>query len=229
MKKYLLKILDFFFPRICYSCEIAGTYLCDLCEKKNIQFLSVQNCHVCKKEVYLQGLVHRNCKQETYLDGVVVALKYNKFIEHLLTEFKYEFITDIKILLCRYLAISFRKFYAQIKKDFVITYVPLHKKRELWRGYNQTEVLAKFTADNAGLVVEPLLNKSRETKTQVGLHKRERKLNVHDSFEVTVSEKPERVVIVDDVMTTGSTLEECAKTLKMSGVKEVYGLVIARG
>ncbi len=194
-----------------------------------MKFLSVQNCHVCKKEVYLRGLVHKNCKEETNLDGVVVALKYNKFLEKLITDFKYEFLTDIKILLCRYLAISFRKFFAQVKKDFVITYVPLHKKRELWRGFNQTEVLASFIAKNAGFNVERLLMKSRETRTQVGLNRFKRRQNIQDSFVPLSSTLPKCVVIVDDVMTTGATLEECAKVLKQNGVEEVYGLVIARG
>jgi ComF family protein len=103
--------------------------------------------------------------------------------------------------------------------------VPLHPLREYRRGFNQ----ARELAIHLGPPVAPLLRRMRHTRSQIDLPKHERYLNVHGAF--ALSGKPEGlsvVVLVDDVSTTGATLESCAQELKAAGVREVRALTAAR-
>jgi ComF family protein len=108
--------------------------------------------------------------------------------------------------------------------------VPLHAKRERERGFNQADDLAR----GLGLPVIPLLRRVRSTKPQVDLPAKARRLNVEGAFEVIdLSGRPEGrrlqvLVIVDDVMTTGATLEACACVLREAGAREVRALTAAR-
>ncbi len=223
----LEQLLSIFFPATCYNCGEVGDYLCKLCHPQKIFYKNFHVCHVCKKRVEKEIFIHENCRKKTYLDGVIVALKYDKFIEHLIADFKYEFIKDLKFLLSSFLKIGFEKF--PLKKNFVVTFVPLHPKRKRWRGYNQAEELAKIFAKETGKEVYELLERKKFSRTQVGLKRKERLENIKEVFIFKGDFIPKRVLIIDDVMTTGATLEESAKALKESGVGEVYGLVITRG
>ena len=109
----------------------------------------------------------------------------------------------------------------------VVVPVPLHPRRERSRGFNQADDLARAL----GLPVRPLLRRIRYTTSQIELPKDERQRNVHDAF--ALSDKPEGlspqvVVLVDDVSTTGATLEACASVLKAAGAQEVRALTAAR-
>ena len=220
--------LSIFFPKICYGCGEVGSYLCEFCRNKKIIIKNLRVCHVCKKKLHAHEFIHENCKEISFLDGVIVSLKYNKFIEHLIAEFKYEFVSDLKNLLSDFLIQGFRESKLSNKK-FSVTFVPLTKNRERWRGYNQSEKLAEIFAKKRELKFESLLTRTKFQKSQVGLKRKERIENVKNSFELTKVPVCKRVLIVDDVMTTGATLEECAKVLKIAGTEKVYAIVLARG
>ena len=106
------------------------------------------------------------------------------------------------------------------------TFVPMDKRREKKRGYNQAEVLAVELSDRTTSPCIPLLEKVKSTTNQARLDKQERMTNLSGAFKA-VCEVPEHVVLVDDVMTTGATANECAKTLKNAGAKVVYVLTFA--
>jgi ComF family protein len=112
----------------------------------------------------------------------------------------------------------------------VVVPVPLGISRLRTRGYNQAALLAYPLSLAMGLSYTPkALMRTRETQTQVGLSIASRRANVQDAFVAdrrVVAEK--RVLIVDDVITTGATMHACASALKQSGAKEVYGLALAR-
>jgi len=227
-KSIISVILSIFFPRICYSCGEVGSYLCDFCLNKKITLKRIQDCHVCKRPLLKNKFLHESCSQKTYLKGVVVALSYNKFVEHLIAEFKYEFVSDLKELFSSFIVGRFKSSKLKLK-NFVVTYVPLTKSRERWRGYNQSKILAKSFSKPLGFEFGDLLERVKFNKSQVGLKRVERLKNVENSFVLKSEVDGNNVLIIDDVMTTGATLEECAKVLKKNGAKEIFGLVVARG
>jgi ComF family protein len=109
--------------------------------------------------------------------------------------------------------------------------VPLHPKRLRQRGFNQSVVLAKYLTPLLGIELDYLnLKRIRNTKSQTSLHSKERRKNVRNAFEVIDKKSILRksIILVDDVATTGNTLNECARTLKRAGASEVLAIVIAR-
>lgn len=116
-------------------------------------------------------------------------------------------------------------------EEFVTVPVPLHKHRLRERGFNQSLLLAKVIASELGTPLDYLsLIRKRDTRSQTGLKRKERGRNVANAFSVKSAAifKGTRVLLVDDVLTTGYTLKECAKTLKKSGALEVICLALAR-
>lgn len=108
--------------------------------------------------------------------------------------------------------------------------VPLSRERQADRGYNQAELIAEMFAGAAGLpTARGGLRRRRDTPSQVGLSAVERWENVRDAFEARAEQVAgRRIILVDDVFTTGATLEASARALLLAGVLEVYGLTVAR-
>lgn len=116
----------------------------------------------------------------------------------------------------------------QANKDHVLMPVPLHKSRLRSRGYNQAYEIAKELAKYSGYKLDTSLIRQKDTQMQAQLKFKERAKNVRGAFSLANNFHQERVILVDDVMTSGNTLSECAKTLIKSGVKSVKVLVFAR-
>ena len=114
----------------------------------------------------------------------------------------------------------------------LVCYVPCHPKVKRKRGYAQAQKLAKPLARDLGLPLEPLLEKRRNTRPMYQLKAAQRRANVLGAFGVVPGKealvRSRRVLVVDDVLTTGSTLSECARVLREAGAREVYGAVFAR-
>lgn len=230
--KLISRLLNYFFPKQCINCGVFGGYLCQLCTPRYLIPSLDQKCHVCKESIE-GGFVHKTCKEKTYLDGVIVCYSYNKVVEKLIAEFKYSFYTNIGSFLAEHM--SMRLSFLGFGSAVGLVPVPLHQRKLKARGFNQAELLAKTIAKSTGLKYLNLLVRSRNTKTQVGMSRGERMQNLKDVFELSFSNsktyniKHKMLFLVDDVMTTGTTLEECAKVLKAKGAQRVYAIVFARG
>jgi ComF family protein len=111
--------------------------------------------------------------------------------------------------------------------DTVITWVPLHWTRRFWRGFDQAEDLAMHLSRSCGLPVIPLLQRVRPTGHQARRTGHERRTAMHDAFRTTKNRMPRRVILIDDVATTGSTIDACAAALKSAGVSQVDAVVLA--
>jgi ComF family protein len=108
----------------------------------------------------------------------------------------------------------------------------LHKKQYVKRQYNQAEVLAGNLSKATGIPVAPqALSRARETRAQYTLNKQERVKNIKNAFQVKDGTRlpGAKILVIDDICTTGSTINECARVLKQAGAMEVYGLVLAHG
>lgn len=117
-------------------------------------------------------------------------------------------------------------------KTDLITFVPLHPLRQRERGFNQSHLIAEKVARLSGVPCLPTLRKIIPSQNQVEIHDRNHRLqNVQNVFEIIKKDGVERksVLLIDDVATTGTTLNECARILKANGAREVIGLVIAHG
>lgn len=227
-------LFDLFFPILCQRCGREGSYLCVECQQ--VIATPLQKCLVCDR-VAFSGLTHNGCQKKTIaITGLLVATSYEtKFIRKLIWQFKYNFVQDIAeilgIILVDFLITQNLKEY--FAKCLIIP-VPLHKSKLKQRGFNQAELLAEVVAKNLGLKLLTALKRHKNTKAQVELDQEERKKNVRQVFRLSDGAKlknqlkNQRILLIDDVVTTGSTLNECAKVLRRAGAREIWALVVAR-
>lgn len=125
------------------------------------------------------------------------------------------------------------QFMEEIKRDrgagWAIVPVPLHPKRQKWRGFNQSAVIGQILSKKIGLDYQEALKRTRYTKPQVELSGKDRRQNIRNAFSLTKSYiLSPNVLLLDDVWTTGSTLKECAYVLKRGGAKKVWAITLAR-
>lgn len=156
----------------------------------------------------------------------------------MLWAFKYRFIADLKIPLGRLVSAylrrkKFDKLLENYRRRILVVPVPLHRRRLNWRSYNQSALLAQELSSKFGLnMAQDVLTRIAHKKSQTELKdKTERAKNVSHIFVCRKTEKVENkiILLVDDVSTTGSTLDEGARILKQSGAEKIIGLVVAKG
>lgn len=227
-----MNLLDLLFPKTCINCERWGGYLCDKCEIGLWE--EQQICPICTR-LSRYGLPHPYCHASYSLDGLTCLWAYEGAARKIVTKAKYNFYFDLlSELFIRAGAILDRPEYTYLRRFLeskpVVVPVPLHPHRLKMRGFNQAEVIGKLVTRFWGLGFSNLLIKTKDTGHQVGRTREERLDIIKDAFALSVKHLalPPAVLLVDDVWTTGATLSECAKTLKKSGVKKVWGLALAR-
>jgi ComF family protein len=212
-------IVDLIFPKMCIGCRKEGEYICDKCRKQIVRPESI--CPICCKPS-IDGWIHPRCKSRYGMDRLVVGLSYKGLVQKCLKKVKYK--SNWNIVECLYKLCEF-----EVIPEMVVTYVPMWDKKQQERGFNQAEIVADFAVSLPGVSRKvELLERGKETKPMFGLSKIERQDNIVNAFRFVGSSCPERVLIVDDVWTTGATMRECAKILKQNGVKDVWGLTLAR-
>ncbi len=226
-------LLDVFFPRFCFNCGREGNYLCQDCEA----LLDILEDSFCLCSLPQRLPTADKCKRcrSKRLNGLYFALSYeNHLAKKLIQQFKYQpFLKDLAKTLSSLIITHFQLLNNKPNfADFILVPVPLEKRKLRKRGFNQAEELAKELSRTWGI---PLLNdvliKIKETLPQVELAAEAREENVKGVFLIKNGEKiaGQKILLVDDVYTTGSTMEECARLLKEAGVKQVWGVAIARG
>jgi ComF family protein len=235
--------LNFLFPKKCLICQKdSENYLCFDCFKK------LQNkkpsCLKCGADSTL-GEFCKNCQKDFEITGILVAGNFqDKNLANLIKSYKYNFIKDLARPLSLFL-INFLK--EQIIKnpilpkttknkqiinleEFFLLPVPLSNKRLRWRGFNQSELLAQNIAKRFNLKLLKDLKKIKHRKPQAKLNRNERLINLKNCFEWTGKNLAnKKIIIIDDVCTTGATLNEITKELKKHQAQEVWGLVLAHG
>lgn len=252
-KKISVFILDLIFPISCLGCGAEGEWICPECFKK-IKLLEKQACPICGADSQT-GARCFNCRNKSELDGVIAAAAYwhrapggketkDSLVKEAIHVFKYRFVKDLAKSLSGLMAGRFKNrelfkkekpipFGPDIPEDRIIIPVPLHPKRFRWRGFNQAELLAENLAKRFDLPLEKsVLARSKNNIPQVEVKERRARLeNIRGAFDCVESPKLKNktVILVDDVCTTAGTMSECAKVLKKSGARQVWGVVVARG
>lgn len=225
LKEFLLNVL---FPPRCVSCKREGDFLCPEClkglDKKKI---SPRYREKTEEEPEFQQM-----------DGVIYALDYakNPQIKAAIKQLKYRFTQELADYFGALIAEKLEELGMAKNRPIVLIPVPLHKKRLNYRGFNQSEIIAKAIVAHFSpgkIEMLDLLERTRHTSQQAKLDKKARQANLEDAFimnkKIVHKYSPENLYfLTDDVCTTGATLENCASVLKRNGFEKVYGLVIAR-
>jgi len=230
LKKTATFLLDLLFPVTCLGCGKEGQWLCCSCLNK-VEFNTNQVCPVCRQPSR-KGQVCRQCRQKINLKSLLVICNYqDKIIQNAIHSLKYKYARDLKKFFNRIIYFYRQNNNINFPKNSVIIPIPLHKKREKWRGFNQSLIIAGELSKITKIpLAKNVLKRVKNTKSQINLKAKQRQKNLANAFKV--SRKLEilgkTAILIDDVYTTGATMNEAAKALKKAGVKQVKGLVIAR-
>ena len=207
-------LLDIIYPPVCGICDkINKKSLCKKCEIK-IKPYQINEIEKIKNKSFDYQI--KILKYENIIRDKIINYKFN--------EKAYLYKTFAKIILKN------KKIYGFLKKYDIIMCVPMHIKKKMLRGYNQSELIAKELAKK--LQIEKQFNnliKIKDTKKQSTLTKEQRKTNLKNAFQIKNSEKVKnkKVILFDDIYTTGSTVEECSKVLKRVGVSSIAVVTLA--
>lgn len=225
--------LDFLYPIGCVGCRILGEgYLCHSCMKK-VAYIDEPYCKHCGVPLETDKKYCPKCIFDFgFHDGGFSIALYDKPVSDLIMNLKYHREMGIASFLADLALTRLQKI--NILDDFkcdCIVPVPLFTKRKSSRGFNQSSLIAKHLARSLGLNLrEDIIFRIRDTKKQTGLSLDERMANVKNAFQANDNSeiKGKSILILDDVMTTGSTIQECARVLKEAGASETRFLTIAR-
>ena len=237
---FVNSLVSLFFPATCVLCQeivetVSSSVICQACWQKVRRFDGV----VCVRCGY--GFPSKNIESTRPLCGVCrrglflfdFARAYSPFedpFKEIIHQFKYRSHRSLARPLSKLLFSVCESHLEDCSSDLIVP-VPLHKSRERARGFNQAFELSKPLGRMAHIPVSAnLLLRVRPTKVQAGLSRRERRLNLTGAFELSRWKDVEgkTVLLVDDVFTTGATLNECAKILKSNGARRVNVLTLAR-
>jgi len=218
---------------ICGKSIRAGEYLCDQCETKAARIVA-PFCEKCSEPFegsIVNTFVCANCAHRTiYFNAAVAAYRGRGIVRQIIHEFKYGRQIYLRHLVARWLNSALDDERLRQGHFDVIMPVPLHPARQRERGFNQASLLAELLSAQTSIPVKPLLERTRYTTTQTALDRSERMENLHNAFRLrkNADVRGLRVLLVDDVLTTGSTLNECARILKRAGVFSVHAATAAR-
>lgn len=220
--------LDSLFPYRCYFCSQEGEPVCNKCLTK-LPRLETQQCIVCQKPNFL-GLTHEKCKTKYTPEGIISIFPYHE-VSRLIIEGKYNFIAKIfEILGSEIAEFLLAQGYTSMFNNFIVTPLPLSSSRLKWRGFNQSSILANVISAKLGLKFQETLVRKKHIKSQKDLPKAERSMNVAGCFAISAGQHPknQKILLVDDVITTGSTLKEAVRTLKERDAGEIWCITVAR-
>ena len=224
--KLLWTGIDWLFPPICGGCQKPGVRWCSGCQSKTV-VLEPPLCMKCGSVVRVPGICGACRKSPPHFSALSSWAEFSGPLRNALHRLKYQ--NDLA------LGETFSKFLIQRLLDLewevdLVVPVPLAAGRQAERGYNQASMLARPLALASGIEYQPgALLKVRETPSQVGLSIDQRKVNVQNAFSGrTALTAGKRILIVDDICTSGATVDACSEALIQSGAKEIFALTLAR-
>lgn len=225
MKEKLLELL--FPPRCAICCEVLTMrertgFLCEKCRTK-VPFIPKEICPHCGEQTTQAGFCDF-CLKPFAFETALAAFPYD-VVRHAIHLFKYEGGKKIGEGLGRLMAEYLLEQHEELLERIdVIFTVPLHWKKEKYRGFNQTNILCEGISEKTGVPFQrDGLQRKRNTIAQSKLENPDqRRENLRDAFAATADAAEKRILLVDDVFTTGSTCNECARALYRVGAKEVH-------
>jgi competence protein ComFC len=229
-------VIDTLFPVHCLACQENDEWLCQECARK-IFPKTDQVCPICEKNNTPDGRVCFSCGDKSPLAALLVTATYqNEILARAIQLLKYRFIEDLAPILGKILLQALQQ--SDLPLPDLIIPVPLHRWRLRWRGFNQAELLAAYLENNLSpgfpIPIETkIIRRSKFTFPQMKIKNyRQRQKNIRGVFAIEKNSQnliqDKRILLIDDVATTGATIFECARVLKSAGAREVFAAVLGR-
>ena len=224
-KSSVPKILNLIYPPMCGICgKLNNNFLCPKCQK------ILENEAVFGIDKYKKMEIEKNLEERKYFDEHLYIFEYEGIIRRIILKYKFQdkaylYKTFVNFLLKN------ENFFEFIKKYDTIIPVPISRKRRAMRGYNQSELIVKEIANFTNLKEESdCLFKIKNVIEQSKLNKEERQKNIQGVYELRNKEKlyKKKILLVDDIYTTGSTVNECSKVLRGAKPKQIGIFTIAK-
>lgn len=204
----------------CSVCRKPGQHICSECWQSSVP-MRRPACFWCNS-LTIDGRTCTICSRKTYLKGCTIPFRLDGVVKDSIYSLKYDGDRDM----ARLLASKVSPFVPTAHFDCV-SFVPSTGHSQRKRGYNQARLLAKHLAYTSKLPLESHLLRIEHTD-QIGLGRAQRLSTVEGNFISTHKVAGKTVLLVDDVITTGATINECARTLKIAGAKSVWGIAVAK-
>ncbi len=227
--KIFKSLISVLFPNVCASCkEIIeeGEFLCNYCFEELPRTLAEKICQKCgnlKKRC--------ECKRRVYrFDGIVAPFFNEASAKKAIYAFKIGKREEVAQFFINEMALCIRQYYNDINFD-AVCFVPMYKRDELKKGFNHSRILAEGIAKRLGIKLYDVIESRKKDKPQHMLHPKVRVENVKDIYFSNKNLSGKTVLLVDDIKTTGATLDECSKQLLLSGAERVFCVtgVMSRG
>jgi ComF family protein len=229
-------LVSLLYPPVCTICGAntpVGEYLCDQCEGTAVRIVApfCQKCTEPFEGAITSSFTCANCGHRAiHFDAAVAAYRSRGLVREIIHSFKYNRQIYLRRLIARWLCAALDDERLRDRRFDVIVPVPLHPTRQRERGFNQASLLAELLSPEISVPSKLLLERTRYTTTQTALDRAERMENLHNAFRLrkTANVRDLHVLLIDDVLTTGSTLSECARVLKRAGAISVHAATAAR-
>jgi competence protein ComFC len=228
-------IKDILFPPSCLGCGKIGIYICYDCVR-DLSVVKNNICPYCRKQ-NIYGFTHPVCERQFGLDGLLSIFDYLKPLNKIIKNIKYQYVRDAIPEIVNIIPedkIKQIDFIKKINKKTIIIPIPLYKQRLNQRGYDHVLEIAKSVNKLIGLEIFPhILLKVKNTLPQARLKNNKQRFNnirgafaVENNFKKYIEKK--NIILFDDIWTSGFTMKEAARVLKLNSATNVYGLTIAR-
>lgn len=223
-------VLSLLYPKFCQVCGRYGQFVCFDCYSK-IEIARTDTCFVCgriSKDAKLCSACQK--RGRVNVESIYwVGSYHDDVLKALIHALKYDGVLELSDVLAEALCQRIKNL-VEKHGDLVVVPVPLHPKKQSTRGFNQAELIARYISGKYGLTGGLALQRVRETDSQVSLNKQERQENlsgaiVCNDLDLVAGQK---ILLIDDVATTGATLGECARALKEAGARKIFAATVAR-
>jgi ComF family protein len=234
--KALQALTSLFYPATCVVCSAnveRADYLCGDCQRRAPRIVP-PFCTKCSEPfpgAITQTFSCANCEHRIlHFDCAVAAYRSRGLVRRLVHQFKYAKQRHLRYPVAAWLLETLHDPRLHGRQFDAIVPVPLHPARERERGFNQAVLLAELLAVSAAVPMRLVLERTRYTTTQTAYDRAERMENLHGAFRLRKNQdvRDLRVLLIDDVLTTGSTLSECARVLRAAGAVSVHAATAAR-
>jgi ComF family protein len=222
-----MHLLDLLFPKFCLGCGEWGSYVCFSCFSK-IHPLPYLKCPACNRASF-DGITHPKCKKRFGLDRLINFFPYTGIVQKAIKTIKYRYAYKVTDDLLHFISIP------ELSKQSIFVPIPLHPSRRRLRGFNQAEIIARVLSKHLGIPVRTdILERIRKTIPQVDMKNRQDRINnmkgvfIVDKEVIPSVQQNTIIIVIDDVYTTGATMQSACEALKRAGVRTVWGLTIAQ-